>query len=40
VGAESVGLNIVLPFEQKPIPYITPERRFQFHYFAVARCIS
>ena len=37
VGAESVGLNIVLPFEQKPNPYITPELCFQFHYFAVRK---
>ena len=37
VGAESIGLNIVLPFEQKPNPYITPELCFQFHYFAISK---
>ncbi|MCX8119086.1 MAG: LOG family protein [Desulfobacterota bacterium] len=36
-GAESIGLNIVLPFEQKPNPYITPELCFQFHYFAIRK---
>ena len=37
VGAESIGLNIVLPHEQAPNPYITPELCFQFHYFAVRK---
>jgi uncharacterized protein (TIGR00730 family) len=37
VGAESIGLNIVLPFEQKPNDYITPELSFQFHYFAIRK---
>jgi uncharacterized protein (TIGR00730 family) len=37
VGAESIGLNIVLPFEQKPNEYITPELSFQFHYFAIRK---
>ncbi|MBS3921072.1 MAG: TIGR00730 family Rossman fold protein [Deltaproteobacteria bacterium] len=37
VGAESIGLNIVLPFEQKPNEYITPELCFQFHYFAIRK---
>jgi len=36
-GAKSVGLNIVLPFEQNPNPYITPELCFQFRYFAVRK---
>ncbi len=37
MGAESIGLNIVLPFEQKPNEYITPELCFQFHYFAIRK---
>jgi uncharacterized protein (TIGR00730 family) len=37
VGAKSVGLNITLPFEQAPNPYITPELCFQFHYFALRK---
>lgn len=36
-GAESIGLNIVLPYEQKPNEYITPELCFQFHYFAIRK---
>jgi len=36
-GAESIGLNIVLPMEQAPNPYITPELCFQFHYFAIRK---
>jgi len=32
-GGQSVGLNIGLPFEQLPNPFITPELSFQFHYF-------
>ncbi len=37
VGGKSMGLNIVLPHEQKPNPYITPELCFQFHYFAIRK---
>ena len=32
-GGKSIGLNISLPFEQIPNPYITPELNFEFHYF-------
>ena len=34
---KSIGLNIVLPQEQAPNPYITPELCFQFHYFALRK---
>ena len=34
---KSIGLNIVLPHEQAPNPYITPELCFQFHYFALRK---
>ena len=37
VGAKSIGLNITLPEEQHPNPYITPELCFQFHYFALRK---
>ena len=37
VGAKTVGLNIVLPHEQNPNPYITPELSFQFHYFSLRK---
>lgn len=37
IGGKSIGLNIVLPFEQAPNPYITPELCFQFHYFALRK---
>jgi uncharacterized protein (TIGR00730 family) len=36
-GGESIGLNIVLPHEQFPNPYITPELCFRFHYFAMRK---
>ena len=37
VGAKSIGLNITLPHEQFPNPYISPELCFQFHYFALRK---
>jgi uncharacterized protein (TIGR00730 family) len=37
VGAESIGLNIVLPHEQAPNEYVTPRLSFQFHYFALRK---
>src|SRR5690606_37561863 len=36
-GARSIGLNIVLPFEQAPNRWITPALCFQFHYFAIRK---
>lgn len=36
-GGHSIGLNIVLPFEQAPNEYVTPELCFNFHYFAVRK---
>jgi uncharacterized protein (TIGR00730 family) len=36
-GKESIGLNIVLPHEQLPNIYVTPELSFQFHYFALRK---
>jgi len=37
VGAKSIGLNIELPREQFPNPYISPELCFQFRYFAIRK---
>jgi uncharacterized protein (TIGR00730 family) len=37
VGCKSIGLNIKLPAEQQPNPFITPELCFQFKYFALRK---
>jgi uncharacterized protein (TIGR00730 family) len=37
VGAPSIGLNIVLPHEQAPNEFVTPELSFNFHYFAIRK---
>lgn len=37
VGAASIGLNIALPREQSPNPYLTPELNFSFRYFALRK---
>ena len=37
VGAPSIGLNIVLPHEQAPNVYVTPDFSFNFHYFATRK---
>jgi uncharacterized protein (TIGR00730 family) len=37
VGAKSIGLNINLPHEQYPNPYMTPDLCFRFHYFALRK---
>jgi uncharacterized protein (TIGR00730 family) len=36
-GARSIGLNITLPREQKPNPWVSPELAFRFHYFALRK---
>jgi len=36
-GGHSIGLNIVLPFEQAPNHYVTPDLCFNFHYFAIRK---
>ncbi len=37
VGAKTIGLNIHLPHEQFPNPYVSPELCFQFHYFSIRK---
>lgn len=37
VGAQTIGMNIVLPHEQAPNRFVTPELSFQFHYFALRK---
>jgi len=37
VGHASIGLNITLPHEQYPNPYVSPELCFSFHYFAIRK---
>lgn len=37
MGAPSIGLNIVLPHEQAPNVYVTPDLSFNFHYFAIRK---
>ena len=37
VGAKSIGLNITLPHEQYPNPYVTPGLCVRFHYFALRK---
>ena len=36
-GCRSIGLNITLPFEQHPNPYITPDLCFKFNYFSLRK---
>ncbi len=36
-GGQSIGLNIVLPHEQAPNEYVTPDLCFNFHYFAIRK---
>ena len=37
LGADSIGLNIVLPHEQVPNEYVSPDLSFRFHYFALRK---
>ena len=37
MGVDTIGLNIVLPHEQLPNRYVTPDLSFQFHYFALRK---
>jgi uncharacterized protein (TIGR00730 family) len=37
LGAKTVGLNITLPHEQRPNPFLTPGLDFNFHYFAIRK---
>ncbi|MET0371841.1 MAG: LOG family protein [Sphingobium sp.] len=37
VGAQTIGMNIVLPHEQSPNRFVTPDLSFQFHYFALRK---
>ncbi len=37
VGAKTIGMNILLPHEQSPNRYVTPELSFRFHYFALRK---
>ncbi|WP_257539670.1 LOG family protein [Sphingobium sp. CFD-1] len=37
IGAQTIGMNIVLPHEQAPNRFVTPELSFQFHYFALRK---
>jgi len=37
INGRSIALNVMLPNEQDPNPYITPELTFQFHYFAIRK---
>ena len=37
VGQTTIGMNIVLPHEQAPNRFVTPELSFQFHYFALRK---
>ncbi|EJF74531.1 LOG family protein [Bartonella alsatica] len=37
IGAPTIGLNVVLPHEQEPNPYVTPHLCFNFHYLGVRK---